>query len=72
MVFTKPNAETLAQREYGEVQRALLEAERMQAYYTKMVEFYRDRITHLEHAWKIKNQHSPAPALMSFSSVPQH
>lgn len=38
-LFRKPSAEVLAQREYEDAQRSLLECQRMRDYYDSMVAF---------------------------------
>ena len=46
-LFRKPSAEVLAQREYEDAQRSLLECQRMRDYYDNMVNFQQTRITAL-------------------------
>lgn len=46
-LFRKPSAQVLAQREYEEAQRSLLECQRMQDYYDNMVKFNSTRIAKL-------------------------
>lgn len=46
-MFRKPNAETLAYREYEEARRNLLQCQRMRDYYDNMVRFETQRIKRL-------------------------
>ena len=46
-LFRKPSAEVLAQREYEDAQRSLLECQRMRDYYDNMVNFQQTRLTAL-------------------------
>ncbi len=43
-LYRKPSANELAQRELEESRRMLLEAQRQQAYYEKITQFYETRI----------------------------
>ena len=46
-MFKKPNAETLAYREYEEARRSLLQCQRMRDYYDNMCRFETQRIKRL-------------------------
>ena len=47
MLFRKPSAEALAQREYEDARRHLLECQRMHDYYEHMAAFQKVRINRL-------------------------
>jgi len=47
-LFRKPSAEVLAQREYEDAQRSLLECQRMRDYYDNMVNFQKTRLASLQ------------------------
>lgn len=46
-MFRKPSAEVLAQREYEDARRSLLECQRMRDYYENMANFQSVRISRL-------------------------
>jgi len=53
-MFSKPSAEELAQREYEEARRNLLQCQRMREYYDSMCRFETKRIKRLQEMLKVE------------------